>query len=106
MVEVDRVVSVPATSASHRSKLTQLAPTLAPTRDGTKIHSAVTWSGWRDSNPRPPAPKAGALTKLRYIPAPPATPRSGRQGALRKCMGAQAPDGTGFRSSRAPAWTV
>ena len=26
------------------------------------------WSGWRDSNPRPPAPKAGALTKLRYIP--------------------------------------
>jgi hypothetical protein len=25
-------------------------------------------SGWRDSNPRPPAPKAGALTKLRYIP--------------------------------------
>jgi hypothetical protein len=26
------------------------------------------WSGWRDSNSRPPAPKAGALTKLRYIP--------------------------------------
>jgi hypothetical protein len=26
------------------------------------------WSGWRDSNPRPPAPKAGALTKLRHIP--------------------------------------
>jgi hypothetical protein len=25
-------------------------------------------SGWRDSNPRPPAPKAGALTKLRHIP--------------------------------------
>jgi hypothetical protein len=28
----------------------------------------INWSGWRDSNPRPPAPKAGALTKLRYIP--------------------------------------
>jgi hypothetical protein len=28
----------------------------------------VLWSGWRDSNPRPPAPKAGALTKLRHIP--------------------------------------
>src|SRR5262245_53294082 len=26
-------------------------------------------SEWRDSNPRPPAPEAGALTKLRYIPA-------------------------------------
>ena len=26
------------------------------------------WSGWRDSNSRPPAPKAGALTKLRHIP--------------------------------------
>ena len=25
-------------------------------------------SGWRDSNPRPPAPKAGALTGLRYTP--------------------------------------
>ena len=26
------------------------------------------WSGYRDSNPGPPAPKAGALTGLRYIP--------------------------------------
>ena len=26
------------------------------------------WSGWRDLNPRLPAPKAGALAKLRYIP--------------------------------------
>ncbi len=25
-------------------------------------------SGWRDLNPRPPAPKAGALTGLRYTP--------------------------------------
>ena len=23
-----------------------------------KIHNALTWSGWRDSNPRPPAPKS------------------------------------------------
>ena len=26
-------------------------------------------SGERDSNPRPPAPKAGALTGLRYTPS-------------------------------------
>ena len=26
------------------------------------------WSGWRDSNPRPSAPKADALIQLRYIP--------------------------------------
>ena len=35
--------------------------------------SAVTeenWSGRRDSNSRPPAPKAGALTRLRYVPKP------------------------------------
>ena len=25
-------------------------------------------SGWRDSNSRPPAPKAGALTGLRHTP--------------------------------------
>ena len=25
-------------------------------------------SGWRDSNSRPPAPKAGILTGLNYIP--------------------------------------
>jgi hypothetical protein len=47
----------------------QLAPTLAPTRVLIKIRKALTWSGWRDSNPRPPAPKAGALTKLRHIPS-------------------------------------
>ena len=27
-----------------------------------------TWSGRADSNCRPPAPKAGALTRLRYAP--------------------------------------
>ncbi len=26
------------------------------------------WSGREDSNLRPPAPKAGALTRLRYAP--------------------------------------
>ena len=26
------------------------------------------WSGWRDLNPRPLAPKASALAKLRHIP--------------------------------------
>jgi hypothetical protein len=25
-------------------------------------------SGWQDSNLRPPAPKAGAITELRYTP--------------------------------------
>jgi hypothetical protein len=30
----------------------------------------VKTSGRRDSNPGPPAPKAGALTKLRYAPLP------------------------------------
>ena len=26
------------------------------------------WSGWQDSNLRPPGPKPGAITGLRYIP--------------------------------------
>jgi hypothetical protein len=29
------------------------------------------WSGRRDSNSRPPAPKAGALAKLRHAPSTP-----------------------------------
>ena len=28
----------------------------------------TSWSGWQDSNLRPPAPKAGAITELRYTP--------------------------------------
>jgi hypothetical protein len=28
----------------------------------------VSWSGRADLNRRPPAPKAGALTRLRYVP--------------------------------------
>jgi len=34
------------------------SPAGAPTRRSGKINNALTWSGWRDSNPRPPAPKA------------------------------------------------
>jgi hypothetical protein len=45
-------------------------------------------SGWRDSNPRPPAPKAGALTKLRYIPLPAVSRARPAQLALGKCTGA------------------
>ena len=30
--------------------------------------SGWTWSGWPDSNRRPPRPKRGALAKLRYSP--------------------------------------
>jgi hypothetical protein len=30
--------------------------------------SGFFWSGWQDSNLRPPAPKAGAITGLRYTP--------------------------------------
>ena len=30
--------------------------------------SGFCWSGWQDSNLRPPAPKAGAMTGLRYTP--------------------------------------
>ena len=29
---------------------------------------SLSWSGYQDSNLGPPAPKAGALTGLRYIP--------------------------------------
>ena len=32
------------------------------------ILSGFFWSGWQDSNLRPPAPKAGAITGLRYTP--------------------------------------
>ncbi len=31
-------------------------------------NSLIIRSGWQDSNLRPPAPKAGALTGLRYTP--------------------------------------
>ena len=38
-------------------------------RSSPRSTCTLTWSGWRDSNSRPPAPKAGALTKLRHIPS-------------------------------------
>src|SRR6184192_3165704 len=37
-------------------------------QDGNHSVYLSEWSGRRDSNPRPPAPKAGALTRLRYAP--------------------------------------
>ena len=41
---------------------------MSPPAGSCRQHIRNSWSGWRDSNSRPPAPKAGALTKLRYIP--------------------------------------
>src|SRR5271165_741777 len=35
---------------------------------GTHDTSHCNWSGRRDSNPRPPVPKTGALTRLRHAP--------------------------------------
>ena len=32
------------------------------------LHYGANWSGQQDLNLRPPAPKAGALAKLRYTP--------------------------------------
>ena len=36
----------------------------------SKIYTIFCLSGYRDSNAGPPAPKAGALTGLRYTPKP------------------------------------
>ena len=47
------------------------------------------WSGRRDSNPRPPAPKAGALTKLRYSPCASNLTRAG--GGQDQTLRSQAP---------------
>ena len=41
-------------------------PVLLILRDGFLLAREASWSGWRDSNPRPPAPEAGALHKLRH----------------------------------------
>ncbi len=49
----------------------RVAPLSPRADDLTKVNKALTcmnWSGCRDLNPGPPAPKAGALTKLRHIP--------------------------------------
>jgi hypothetical protein len=51
-----------------------LFPILTSNLDGLKIKNpshkwkGFWWSGWQDSNLRPPAPKAGAITGLRYTP--------------------------------------
>ena len=42
-----------------------------------KIDNSKNLSGWQDSNLRPPAPKAGAITGLRYTPR---TKKAERQG--------------------------
>ena len=34
-----------------------------------KMITGFSLSGWQDSNLRPPAPKAGAMTGLRYTPS-------------------------------------
>ena len=73
-----------------------------------------TWSGWGDSNSRPPAPKAGALTKLRYIPdrrpmlvswqrtvAVPFRARS-RRSSMREGRAIDAPRSRGRRRRRPP----
>ncbi len=51
--------------------------TIAPVRASSPSHDRAgphfrtnVWSVWRDSNPRPPVPKTGALTRLRYTPLP------------------------------------
>jgi hypothetical protein len=43
-------------------------PLRLPSKGASACWQASEQSGWPDSNRRPPAPKAGALTKLRYIP--------------------------------------
>jgi hypothetical protein len=51
-----------------------LFPNLTSKLDGLKqkippmMWKGFWWSGWQDSNLRPPAPKAGAITGLRYTP--------------------------------------
>ena len=67
-------------------------------------------SGWRDSNPRPPAPKAGALTKLRYIPwghrsLPPGRPGT-RRGTVRYAGAARPPRGRSSMAELQPSKLV
>jgi hypothetical protein len=37
-------------------------------KDKKKAQINGLWSGWQDSNLRPPRPKRGAMTGLRYTP--------------------------------------
>ena len=60
------------------------------------------WSGCRDSNPGPPAPQAGALARLRYIPFEPFYSRRRRVTAVpRRDFAAGAPLAVGAASATA-----
>jgi hypothetical protein len=67
VVEVDGLATAPAMVLGFLWR--RASPTLRlPSKDSPDNVQASDQSGWPDSNRRPPAPKAGALTKLRYIP--------------------------------------
>jgi hypothetical protein len=61
---VGRERRAPRTAADAEEVRRATDPELAAELERT----SSAWSGWGDSNSRPPAPKAGALTKLRYTP--------------------------------------
>jgi hypothetical protein len=65
-IVVQREAHYPAAVRSRDASATSAA--LSQPRGPQQTYDLHFWSGWRDSNPRPPAPKAGALTKLRHIP--------------------------------------
>ena len=55
-------------SLRQRSCTPGVTPNRNGLAEGEAVSSAKKWSGWRDSNPRPPDPQSGALARLRYIP--------------------------------------
>ena len=57
-------------SGERKGQRRPISPRRFPLREKDESHT-VTSSGRRDSNPGPPGPKPGALTKLRYAPCPP-----------------------------------
>ena len=62
----------PSRTAAVRERSGKKTPTFPSTPQGGS-RDALTikgWSGREDLNLRPPAPKAGALTRLRYAPNP------------------------------------
>ena len=66
------------TAGEVREEGVTLDGSACPVNEKTPVTSPVTGavkSGWRDLNPRPPAPKAGALARLRYTPIPKAVIR-------------------------------
>jgi hypothetical protein len=58
-VERSVATNVPKCSTAHRQKIFHKKKTLI---------TQSLLSGWQDSNLRPPGPKPGAITGLRYIP--------------------------------------